>query len=245
MIVDQTRQLSHQLRLFGIHESLERRSQEAISNNLDHLEYLRLVLDDEVLQRKNAAAKRLVTRAKFRTRTGIEDWDQSFDRGISKARFKDLSMLNFFHNKENLIILGKTGEGKTHLAQALGHRLCQEGISTSFHSVNLFFEEVIAERASGRYLNFIKKLNRNSVLLLDDFALRAYTHAEANVLMDILEERYQKGIVIMTSQVDPRGWIKLFEDPVIGEAIVDRLTKPSMKLTIKGGSYRDKLNGSK
>ena len=78
-------------------------------------------------------------------------------------------------------------------------------------------------------------------LLLDDFGLRNYTHEEANVLVDLLEDRHRKGTVIVTSQADPRGWKKLFEDPLIAEAIVSRLEHPSQRLILKGGDYREKL----
>ncbi|OFZ05159.1 MAG: hypothetical protein A2X97_09405 [Bdellovibrionales bacterium GWA1_52_35] len=87
----------------------------------------------------------------------------------------------------------------------------------------------------------VKRLKQVPTLILDDFGLRNYTHEEATILVDMLEERYQKGSVIVTSQVDPKGWKKLFEDPVIGDAIVDRLTKPSRTVKFTGSSYRDKL----
>src|SRR3990167_3192312 len=177
--------------------------------------------------------------------TDIEDWDNSFDRGIHKGKLTELALGSFYNNKENLIILGKTGEGKTRLAISLGRRLCHENIKASFFSVNLLFEEILSEKASGKYLAFIKKTNKANILILDDFGLRNYTHEEATTLTDILEERYQKGSVIVTSQVDPKGWTKLFEDPVIAEAITDRLTHPSQTITLKGGSYREKLNSKK
>lgn len=193
------------------------------------------------MYRKNARAKRLISQAKFRHDCDLEDWDDSYERGINKTKMKQLSLLGFHKYLENLIILGRAGEGKTHLAMSIGKRLCAEGITTLFFSVNLFFEEVNAAKASGKYLSFIKKLSRTPVIILDDFGLRAYTHEEATVLMDILEDRYRKGTAIITSQVDPIGWHKLFEDPVIAEAIADRLTKPSMAIKLKGGAYRDKL----
>ena len=110
-----------------------------------------------------------------------------------------------------------------------------------FTSLNFLFEEIACQKIAGRYLIFIRNLNRSQILILDDFGLRAYTHEEACILMDILEERYQKLSLIVTSQVDPRAWLKLFEDPIIAEAIVDRLTNPSQKIILKGGSYREKI----
>ena len=245
MILDQIKLLTHKLKLFGIHNALERRYAELQSHNLDPLEMLRLLLEDEILQRKDALTKRLTTKAKFRSYADIEDWDFSFDRGIPKTKLVELATGSFYHNKENLILLGKTGEGKTHLAQAIGRRLCQEEVRVSFISLNILFEEIQCQKLAGRYLGFIRNLNRAQILILDDFGIRAYTHDEACILMDILEERYRKLSVILTSQVDPKGWTKLFEDPVIAEAIVDRLSHPSQKIILKGGSYREKVELTK
>lgn len=241
-MLDQIKNLSHQMRLFGIHSACDRRANEAVSGQLHPLEFLRLILEDELLSRKDRASKTLTTKARFRFTADLEDWDLNFDRGITRQKIKELSGLGFLHNRENLLVLGKTGEGKTHLAIAVGKRLCQEGHKTLFLPVNFFFEEISAARAAGKYLVYLKNLIKTEVLILDDFGLRNYTHEEATSLMDLLEERYQKGVVVMTSQINPEGWIKLFEDPVIAEAIVDRLVHPSQKLILKGGcSYREKL----
>jgi len=242
MILDQVRNLAHQLRLFGIHEACERRAQEALAEQLHPLEFLRLVLEEELLSRKDRTAKALSTKARFRFRADLEDWDYAFHKDIPKAKISELAHLSFFHNQENLLILGKTGLGKSFLAIALGKRLCQEGHGTVFLSVNFLFEEIQAAKAAGRYLNYVRSLTKTKALILDDLGLRNYTHEEATALMDILEERYQKGALIVTSQVEPQGWLKLFEDPVIAEAIVDRLIHPCQKITLKGErSYREKL----
>ena len=242
-MLDPIKNLSHKMRLFGIHAACDRRAQEAVSEQLHPLEFLRLLLEDELLSRKDRVSKRLTTRARFRFTADLEDWDQTFDRGITRQKLRELSSLTFLNNRENLLILGKTGEGKTHLAIALGKRLCQDGHTTLFLPINFLFEEISAARAAGRYLAYVRTLIKTEILILDDFGLRNYTHDEATSLMDILEERYQKGVVLLTSQINPEGWLKLFEDPVIAEAIVDRLIHPAQKLLLKGGgSYREKLN---
>jgi len=233
---------AQKLRLYGIHDALERRCEEALAGSLHPSELVRLLLEDEQLKRKDSLAKRLTTRAKFRSQCDLHNWDKSFDRGITKQRLKELAVLNFYYKKQNLLILGSTGVGKTHLAIALGRLICQEGASVQFCSINLLFEQIEAERLAGRYLGFIKKITRISTLILDDFALRAYSHDEANVLLEILEERYGLGINIVTSQVDPKGWRTLFEDQVVAEAIIDRLLNPADTLQLKGDSYRKKLN---
>ena len=124
---EQVRMLSQQLRLLGIHANAEHRAAQAMSEQLPPMDFLRLVLEDEVLARKNSAAKRLTARAHFRHSAALEDFDMSFHRGVTKAQLKELSAGYFLKRNENLLLFGKTGEGKTHLASALGHRLCADG----------------------------------------------------------------------------------------------------------------------
>lgn len=240
MSLIQSIHLANEMKMQGIAQSLERRLAEFASNPEDSSELIRLLLEDEKISRDNKKSARLVSKARFRRQCHIEDWDQSFDRGISKAELKDLAHLNFFYNREQLLLTGGTGSGKTHLAISLGQRLCSAGVSTAFYSTNLLLEEIAAHRAAGRYLNFLKNLSKIGVLILDDFGLRSYGHDEAMSLLEILEERYQKGTVIATSQVKPEGWISLFEDQVTSEAIVDRLRNPGRCIELKGSSYRTK-----
>jgi DNA replication protein DnaC len=240
-MIEGVQSLAHELRLFGVHASAERRCQEATAENLHPTELIRLLLEDERDRRREITAKRLATRAKFRTGAVLEDWDFSAKRGFSKAKFKELALLNFYYKKQNLVVVGKTGLGKTHLSIAIGKRLCDEGVSTAFYSTNLFLEEAQAEKAAGRYLKLITRLKKIQVLIFDDFALRRYSHDEANILLELIEERYQKGINIISSQVSPRGWSDLFEDSVISEAICDRLVNPSEIVELDGDSYRKNI----
>lgn len=244
MMHDQVRRAAHGLRLFGVHAAFERRAEEAVSGQQHPLEFLALILEDEAIFRRERTAKTLITRGRFRSQADLEDWDATFDRGLSRQRLKELAQLSFYFNRENLLILGRTGEGKTHLAIALGRRLCRENISALFIPVSFLFEEVQAAKAAGQYLGYLRRLTQAKTLILDDFGLRSYTHEEASALIDILEDRARKGSVIVTSQVDPKGWRRLFEDPVIAEAIVDRLQNPSQTIALKGGSYREKLQAA-
>lgn len=231
------------LRLYGFKEALEYRLSDASEGNLGHREFLQSLLEDEVIYRKNKLSERLRKRAKFRDFVNLEDFEASRERGLTKTTLKGLSGLYFLERVQNLIFIGGTGAGKTFLAQGLGHLCCREGHEVYFSSVNLLFEEVAAQKAAGKYLDFIKKLKRAKVLVLDDFGLRKYTHQEANALYDILEERYNKGPVIVTSQVRPLGWKSLFEDEVIAEAILDRLISNSQEFLITGPSFRKKQGG--
>lgn len=238
---DQVQRLSYELRLFGIHANFDARAATATSQGQHPAEFLHLLLEDERLFRKDRLSKSLTTRAKFRYQCDLEDWDISYDRGITKAQIKELAALSFYRSNTNLHILGKTGEGKTQLAIAVGRRMCQEGLSVAFLPLSLLFEEILASRSNGKLLGYLTRLAQTSCLILDDWGLRNYTHEEATVLVEILEARTKKGPVIITSQVNPKAWVKLFEDPAIAEAITDRLLNPSIKINLKGGSYRERM----
>ncbi|MCY4380332.1 MAG: ATP-binding protein [Proteobacteria bacterium] len=111
---------------------------------------------------------------------------------------------------------------------------------TGFRTIP-FFEEIAVHKTSGKYLSFLKKLIKLDVLILDDFGLGDDTHSEATFLVDLLENRQSTGLQMVTSQVDPKGWKGLFEDPVIADAVIDRIINPSHHIILKGGSYREKL----
>jgi DNA replication protein DnaC len=244
-MLDQVHKLSHSMRLFGIYEAAQRRSEQAVADQQHPLDFLRLIMEDEILFRKDRTAKSMEARAKFQFDANIEDWDGSYDRGITKNKLRELSLLNFYHNKENLIIVGQTGVGKTQLGIAIGKRICQEGLEVHFLSVNLAFEDIRIQKMSGKYIPLIKKINKASLIILDDFGLRNYSHEEAVILMDILEGRYGKHPLIITSQIDPKGWLKLFEDQVIAEALIDRMIHPSQIVKLTGPSYRDRIKNKK
>jgi DNA replication protein DnaC len=237
-MIEAVKNLAGKMRLHGIHHGVERRLDEAVKSNLHPADFLRLVLEDELLARKNAYASSLARRAKFRSQCDLENWDQNRPRGLTKTKLKDITAGNFFRRKESLIICGPTGVGKTHLAIAIGRMLCQQEITVAFWSVNLLLEQIQAERAAGKYLPAIKRIIKPDVIILDDFGLRSYSHDEAVTLLEILEERYTKSVVIVTSQVEPLGWKSLFQDSVISDSIVDRIIGPSDKITLTGDSFR-------
>jgi len=234
----QTDELINNLKFFGIKESLSYRLTEAIQSNLSHQDFLAFVLEDEFIYRKNKRSEMLRKRAKFKDRVCLEDFRPSIKRGINKSMIQQLKTLYFINNNENLIFVGGTGAGKSFLAQAIGHMACLAGIETFFISANRLFKEFEAEEAAGTYLNLIKRIRKMKLLIIDDLGLRNYSHREANILYEVLEDRYQKGPVIITSQTKPQGWKSLFEDEVIAEAILDRLTACAHIVEVKGDSYR-------
>lgn len=238
--MSQMENLLSSLNLKGAKESLGFRLQEAVEANLNYEDFLLLLLEDEYLYRRNKKSETLRKRAKFRNSVSLEDFEHSPKRGLTKTTIRHFASLQFMETNKNLLLYGSTGVGKTFFAQALGHHSCINGHETLFTSVNQLFEAWKASQAGGTTINFLKKHSKAKLLVLDDFGLRNYTHDEATLIYDILEERFQKGSVVVTSQVRPEGWKTLFEDPVIADAIIDRLVACAYKVEMKGGSYRKK-----
>ena len=197
----------NELKFFGMKNSLAHRLGEAETSSLTHDEFLTLMLEDEKLYRRNRRCEMLKKRAKFSSKAYLEDFDPTNKRGISKTIIKQFKSLYFINANENLVFVGGTGVGKSFLAQAIGHEACAMGVEVFFISVNRLLKEIEMADAQGIYLSYLNRLkNRVKILILDDFGLRNYSHKEANILYEILEDRYQKSPVIVTSQIDPRGW---------------------------------------
>ena len=239
--MQETTELLNDLKFFGIKESLMSRFQEAESASLSYQEFLSHVLEDERLYRGNRRSELLRKRAKFRVSCHLENFECAPSRGVGKSTIQNFKSLQFIRSKGNIIFLGGTGVGKSFLAQAIGHEACAIGIEVFFISANRLFKELEIADTQGTYLTYMNKLRKRvELLIIDDFGLRNYTHQEANVLYEILEDRYKHGSLIVTSQVRPQGWVSLFEDQVIAEAILDRLTASAQTVEVKGASYRGK-----
>lgn len=226
------------LRLLGMKEALEYRVAEAMKSNLGYRDFINLLLEDEQLYRANRRSESLRKKAAFKDKVLLTQFDADPKRGVSKLMIKELQTLSFLRTFENIIFVGGTGVGKSFLAQAIGHTSCLSGNETRFIPVNYLFEQYKAAEKAGQVLLFLKKLSHSEILILDDFGLRKYTHEEATLLYQIIEDRYQKGSTIITSQIKPQGWKDLFDDEVMAEAIIDRLSSNAHLIELKSGSYR-------
>jgi len=230
-----------ELKLNGMKESIDYRLIEGAKAGLGYADFLKLLIEDEQLHRANARADKLRKRATFKDIVSLSGFDADVKRGVSKIMIKELQTLNFLRGFENIVFVGGTGAGKSYLAQAIGHAACLAGKESKFFPVNYLFEQYKTAEKAGQVLTFLKKMSSYAVLILDDIGLRKFTHEEAMLLYQIIEDRYQKGSTIITTQVKPLGLKDLFDDQLMAEAIVDRLTSNAHVIEVKsinGGSYR-------
>jgi len=229
------------LRLPGMADNLDRRTREAEESKLGYLEFAALLIQDEVASRdSNSFQKRLKT-AGFATRMTFESFDFEFNGAVMPAPLlRDLSSCRFVDQRRNLVIAGPPGIGKSHIAQALGHEAARRGVDVVFFKTHKLLEKLAPDRLSARRSQLLtKRCIDAGLLILDDFAFRAYSQAETELLYAICDERLAEGSIVVTSNRPPEDWFAVFPDPIVGGAVMDRLVSGAVKLIVTSGrSYR-------
>ena len=215
----------------------EQRAQPAVAS-LTFEERLGLLVDREAVERES---KRLVTRLKFanlRQNATIEDLNTKAARGLDKALFAKLATGDWITRRQDLLITGKTGTGKSWLACALGHKACRDDRSVLYHRVPRLFDALALARGDGRHARLLKSLARVELLILDDWGLATLTPEQGRDILEIVEDRHNRGSTIVTSQLPVDHWHEAIANPTIADAILDLLVHNAHRLTLKGESMR-------
>lgn len=200
--MDITNNQLHQLRLRGIAKTLPIRLQEGTQEKWSYTEFLSGLLTDEIRFRDQKSTEGRLRKAKFRNQADFDHFDFTLKRSISKTQLKELRELNFMKSKQNLLLLGPTGVGKTFVATAIGHQACVEGYSVSFEGMNHLIETIKLHRMGGTYLRLRKKLIEADLLIIDDLGIKPLEGELIQDIYDLLEERYLKRSTIITSQLE-------------------------------------------
>ena len=236
--LNQTDQYLMELSLKGIRENLNRRISEALDTDLSYGDFLNLILFDEAQYRQNARRARLLKAAGFKSQASLEGVTYEKIRNFDKKQIQEIAKLRFLEDGTNVLIFGATGVGKTYLATAIGNHICRCGKSVMFMKMNLMLERLALARAEGTYLNLLKKINAADLLIVDDFGIKALAEQQFQDFYDVLGERESGKSTIVTTQLPAENWSEVIQDPLVSEAISDRLTAQAIKLTVKGPSKR-------
>lgn len=230
--------LMAEMKLEGMLSSLRETMNLAAQGQWSHTELVDTLIQAEYDFREKKKTNRLLKNSKLKTRPALEDIDLTAKRNITKTQVRDLYTLTWLEQSRPLLIIGPTGVGKTFLAQALGHHACKRKFASLFMTFANLLEYQALARTAGTYIKFRDRLIRPQLLILDDFGLRKLNSTQAHDFCEILEERSEGKSTIITTQLTLDHWTEVIDDPVIADAIIDRLIHSSIKIIMKGESYR-------
>lgn len=227
-----------QLRLSGILDSLEVRHRQAVDEQWSYVEFLERLLQDEVERRGQKQLTLRLRRAAFQPDKTLERFDFSFNPQLNRQQILDLATCQFVARKEPVLICGPTGVGKSHLAQALGHAACRRGYDVIYLNTAKMLQHLNGGRADGTYERRLQSFIRPDLLILDDFGLKPLRAPAPEDFYDVINERYERGATIVTSNRALSEWPQLFGDPLLASAGLDRLFHNAHVLVITGESFR-------
>ncbi len=216
---------------------LEMQSQ-SVATDLTREDWLGLLLDREVTARDGKRLARRLSQARLRQNAVVEDADFRAPRGLDRALFHKLADCDWLRRSQHLVISGPTGVGKSWLACALGHKACREGFSVLYRRAPRLFAELATARGEGRLPRMLAMLERTRLLIIDDWGPEPLTAEQRRDLLEIVDDRYEKGSLLITSQVPVARWHELMGDPTIGDAILDRVVHRAHRIELKGPSLR-------
>jgi DNA replication protein DnaC len=230
-----------QLFLSGMVETLEERAQLAQLQNLTPIDFLALLLDDEIDRRQQSKHRRMEKQAGFESGAKLlADFDFAALPGLDRSVVLDMATCQFIQKKQNWLLCGPTGVGKSHLATAIGYEGIKRGYSVLSTGCAAMLADLQRARADGGYQKMLHKLLKCDLLIIDDFGLRPLTEQGADDIYEIIHSRYERGSVIITSNRSPAEWPDLFGNTLLASAALDRLTHHARITVITGDSYRQK-----
>jgi DNA replication protein DnaC len=231
------RQSLRTLKLSGMLQTLDARLAQATAGELGHLDFLQVLCDDEISRRQSMAITRRIRRARFDEQVTLEGFDFGASPKLPAAQIRDLAALRWLHAGESVILYGPVGVGKSHVAQALGHLAVRHGAEVRFLKTSRALAHLAGGHADNTWHKRLGELARPAVLILDDFAMRELTPAQADDLYELITERSGSSL-ILTSNRAPQDWYPLFPNPDVAESLLDRVINNSHQVFMNGPSYR-------
>jgi DNA replication protein DnaC len=227
-----------QLRLSHVMDYLPQRNRESIERKLAYPEFLSLILQDETLGRENKKLHARIKRASIRGDKTLENFDFDFNSKINRVQIQELSSCRFITEKSPVLIVGPTGTGKSHIAQALAHCAIRRDIDVLWLSQSKLFSELQASKAAGRYEKKLSELAKVTLLIIDDFGLRPMRSPQDEDFHELISARYETAPTIVTSNLAFSEWGNAFPNQLLAAATLDRLRHNAHRVVLDGASFR-------
>lgn len=227
-----------QLRLTGILDTLEVRTRQAVDAQWSYGDFLERLLEDEVERRQQKQLASRLRRADLPSDQTLETFDFTFNPNVNRPQVFDLATGQFIREHRNVLLCGPSGVGKTHLARGLAHEACRRGFDVIFTNAHKMLRHIQAGRADNTADKRLAGYCRADLLVIDDFGLKPLTPANAEDLYDVIDERYNRGAILLTSNRAPAEWAAWFGNPLLASAGLDRLAHNAHVIVMTGPSYR-------
>jgi DNA replication protein DnaC len=232
-------------RLSGIGEHYDRIVREANERGWSYDSFLEALLDCEIVTRENSRFQRLLKQAKFPTLKTIDQFDFPQAPYLSKREVMDLFDGQFIDDRANLLFLGAPGTGKSHIATSLGVEACRQGKSVAFYTAANLGNLLVEMQDENQLNKFMSKLKKVQLLIIDELGYVELSHQTTQLMFQIFSERYEKGSIVVTTNLEFAEWTSIFHDERMTAAILDRLIHNSKILLFNGESYRFRVQKSK
>jgi DNA replication protein DnaC len=245
MLNQPTLEKLHTMKLFGMAEAFRVQMETPDVSQLSFEERFAMLVEQQWLWKENRALARRLTLAKLKERAVVEDVNYQHPRGLDRKLMRTLSSSEWIRQKQNLLLIGPTGIGKSWIACALAHKACRDGFSVLHKRISELFRDLEIAHADGSFGRLLQKLSRVDVLLLDDFAMAPMKDGERRDFLEICDDRYQRRSVILTSQLPVSHWHEQIGDPTIADSILDRLVHNAYRIELSGESMRKQRSSRK
>lgn len=229
------------LKLSGMLQTMDQRVIQAQQQHLGFLDFLELLLEDEIQRRDQQSLARRITRARFEGVKTFEGFDFGADPHLPTQQIRDLATCGFLEAHASVLICGPVGAGKTHVAQALGVEACRRGYRVLFTKTTHLLRDLAGGRADSTWDRRFRRYLQPDLLILDDFAMKELTPVQAEEIYELVDGRVGRSSLVVTSNRSPQDWYPLFPNPVLAESAMDRLVNAAYLVTLTGKSYRRKL----